>query len=111
MVTSIPAHENDINSVCYLGPDSPVILSGSDDSNIHLYDPRALGINKSPVSIFLGHYGGLTCVSSKEDGIYFCSNSKDQTLKIWDTRHPSPSTAFNKYILDYDYRFEKLSDS
>ena len=81
MITTIPAHSNDINSICYLTPESSLILSASDDTTIHLYDPRVLGINKLPVSTFLGHFAGLTSISSKDDGYYFCSNSKDSDFE------------------------------
>eukprot|EP00854_Cymbomonas_tetramitiformis_P022941 gene22941-27740_t len=33
-----------------------------------------------------GHTEGLTHVSSKGDGRYCISNSKDQTIKLWDVR-------------------------
>lgn len=33
-----------------------------------------------------GHASGLTCVSSKGDGIYFITNGKDQCMKLWDVR-------------------------
>lgn len=42
-------------------------------------DGRAAGV-------FLGHTEGLTYVDSKGDGRYILSNSKDQTMKLWDLR-------------------------
>jgi len=40
----------------------------------------------SPWVFFNGHVAGVTCVSSKEDNRYFISNSKDQSIKLWDIR-------------------------
>jgi WD40 repeat protein len=39
-----------------------------------------------PVGVFIGHLGGITFLDSKEDGRYFLSNSKDQSIKLWDVR-------------------------
>lgn len=38
------------------------------------------------VGVFTGHAEGLTYVDSKGDGRYVLSNSKDQTMKLWDIR-------------------------
>lgn len=42
---------------------------------------------------FVGHTDGLTHLSAKGDGRYLLSNSKDQTLKIWDVRRASDAAA------------------
>lgn len=39
-----------------------------------------------PVSYFIGHVDGVTHIDSKMDGRYLISNSKDQSIKLWDMR-------------------------
>jgi len=61
--------------------------------------------------VFCGHVEGLTYIDSKGDGRYVLSNSKDQTMKLWDIRKMMSSDKFDK-IRDnsysapqFDYRF------
>lgn len=49
-----------------------------------MWDRRALRVGKS-VGVLVGHLEGLTHVSSKRDGRYLITNSKDQSIKV-----PSP---------------------
>jgi WD repeat-containing protein 23 len=49
------AHSNDVNSVCFANREhSNIILSGSDDCYIKVWDRRALA-NQEPAGIFVGH--------------------------------------------------------
>lgn len=49
--------------------------------------------SNTPVGIFIGHTDGLTHLNSKGDGRYLLSNSKDQTIKIWDARKMADRSA------------------
>jgi WD repeat-containing protein 23 len=85
-VLRIEGHDDDVNAVCYGDPSSPHILySGSDDGSLKVWDRRSLGDGR-PAGVFLGHTGGLTYIDSKNDGRYVLSNSKDQSVKLWDLR-------------------------
>ena len=60
--------------------------------------------------VFLGHREGLTYVDSKGDGRYVLSNSKDQTMKLWDLRKMMSTDRFDEidttqYTTQFDYRF------
>jgi WD repeat-containing protein 23 len=60
---------------------------------------------------FMGHTEGLTYVDSKGDGRYVLSNSKDQTMKLWDLRKMMTSADVEnldplEYTTAFDYRFE-----
>jgi WD repeat-containing protein 23 len=60
---------------------------------------------------FMGHTEGLTYVDSKGDGRYVLSNSKDQTMKLWDLRKMMTSADVenldpHEYTTGFDYRFE-----
>lgn len=39
-----------------------------------------------PIGYFFGHVDGVTHIESKRDGRYIISNSKDQSIKLWDIR-------------------------
>ena len=104
------AHSNDVNSVVFTNREhSNIILSGSDDCFIKVWDRRALSSNR-PAGIFVGHQEGVTHVCSKGDGIYFASNGKDSLLKLWDIRKLVQPDAFRDVRpLDraegFDYRW------
>jgi WD repeat-containing protein 23 len=55
--------------------------------SLAVWDRRSFGSARNkPEGMFIGHTEGVTYLSSKGDGVYFLSNSKDQTLKLWDVR-------------------------
>merc|ERR1719461_1067414 len=78
------AHEDDINQATFL--DANIIISGSDDALLKVWDARQ---KEKCVGGFVGHYQGITCVSTPNDygtSNYVLSNSKDQSMKLWDLR-------------------------
>ena len=106
-------HEDDVNAVAVdggCGGSSQMIYSGSDDTLIKVWDHRILGgaptstssvdpfgdgdgMRDEPpksqckaVGVLAGHTEGITHIDARGDGRYICSNSKDQTLRIWDLR-------------------------
>lgn len=106
--TSIIAHKEDVNSVCYLDRrNSSIFISGSDDGLCKLWDSRILR-NNQPVGIFYGHVSGITYVNSKEDNRYFISNCKDQSIKLWDIRK-SCTEKKNISMHHYDYRYDMVN--
>jgi len=83
----VAAHEDDVNTVCFLDDGGQIFASGSDDNLCKVWDRRMLGeSNPKPVGVLIGHTAGITHVSSKGDGRYLLSNSKDQSIKLWDLR-------------------------
>lgn len=67
--------------------------------------------------MFAGHRGGITYIDSRGDSRYLITNSKDQSIKLWDMR------MFSKYDKDefdffqpfltplsakWDYRFQSM---
>lgn len=82
--SKIEAHDDDVNTVTYVDDSPNIVISGSDDSLLKMWDKRVTA--DEPVLSFVGHLSGVTHVCSKGDGMYFLSNSKDQTIKIWDLR-------------------------
>ena len=89
-----------------------ILISGSDDSLIKIWDLRERGTAKG---LLHGHGHGITSLASKGDGVHVLSNSKDQTIKLWDLRvmgdaSPSNVDAFS-HDEDFDYRFDTPSTS
>ena len=88
----IYAHADDVNSVCFADEGSHIFYSASDDGTAKVWDTRTPGAQRGaslrgdPVGVLVGHAEGLTHIDSRGDGRYACTNSKDQTLKLWDTR-------------------------
>ncbi|CEG38776.1 WD40 repeat-containing protein [Plasmopara halstedii] len=119
METSVPlchvvGHHDDVNAVAFVdGPlHTNLFVSGSDDSVIKLWDRRVLSeSNPKPQGVFPGHTDGITHISSRDDGYYFISNSKDQTTKLWDIRKCFSFQKHNElpqfrrpYAWDYRYQ-------
>ncbi|CAL5425444.1 unnamed protein product [Camellia sinensis] len=49
----------------------------------------ALKQRESQQGVLVGHVEGITFLDNRGDGRYFISNSKDQTIKLWDIRKMS----------------------
>lgn len=87
-VEKINAHEDDANAVVYADNSGQVIFSGGDDGMVKVWDRRC--DIRSPVGCLAGHKDGVTFIDPRGDGYHLISNSKDQSIKLWDIRHPSP---------------------
>nr|XP_043637322.1 LEC14B protein [Erigeron canadensis] len=103
----IQAHTSDVNSVCFADETSHLIYSGSDDNLCKVWDRRCFRSKGKPAGILVGHLEGITHLDSRNDGRYFISNGKDQTIKLWDIRKMSPNAihtpGFRNY--EWDYRW------
>ena len=106
------AHTDDINAVTFLDLDrSPhLVASGSDDTLIKVFDRRIMGQSSKAQGVLPGHGNGITSLSSKGDGRYLISNSKDNTCKVWDVRRMFSSESFAALPqvdspFEYDYRW------
>lgn len=95
--------------------DSNVIVSGSDDTTIKVWDRRSMA-NESCSGYLIGHTEGITCLSPKGDGRHIVSNAKDQvphtnkTMKLWDIRllksgDYDPSDVRLDFVPAWDYRW------
>lgn len=110
----IDAHEDDINAVAFADDSSHILFSGGDDGLCKVWDRRTLrDENPIPVGTLAGHADGITYIDSKGDARYLISNSKDQTMKLWDIRMFSSEagikasrTAVSKQR--WDYRWQQV---
>lgn len=119
-VAMLPAHRDDVNTVCFADQTSlpHLIVSGSDDFLVKVWDRRLMGggdadadttgegrgaseaararatSRRALAGVFPGHISGLTSVSPRGDGVYVLSNAKDQTAKLWDLRTMVPAAEF-----------------
>lgn len=104
----------DVNSVGFVDESSHLFYSGSDDACIKVWDRRCLNENSPEASgMLLGHIDGITYIDSKNDGRYLISNSKDQSIKLWDMRKFSPKEAESNVRASlqsrtWDYRWDKV---
>ncbi|GAB1522540.1 hypothetical protein RhiTH_005660 [Rhizoctonia solani] len=107
-VVSVPAHKQDVNSCCWADTASGnVLISGSDDTMIKVWDRRSLSSNR-PSGVLPGHTEGITSVSAKGDGRYIISNGKDHALRLWDLRmmRENEDVTYGRYgQIGYDYRY------
>ncbi|XP_075165644.1 DDB1- and CUL4-associated factor 11 [Haematobia irritans] len=107
----------DINAVSYISDLDPnLIVSGCNNGILKLWDLRCCGGNDyrsaKCQSTFLGHFDGITYIDPRKDGNYVLSNSRDQSIKIWDLRHPTPNSKVRKHpnrpLIEWDYRFSQV---
>eukprot|EP00058_Branchiostoma_floridae_P019127 XP_002604616.1 hypothetical protein BRAFLDRAFT_92850 [Branchiostoma floridae] len=101
------AHEDDINSVKFADESSHILYSAGDDGVCKVWDRRILDEeDPQPVGIFAGHSDGITYIDSKGDGRYLITNSKDQTIKLWDVRKFSSSEGleWDGHVSQWDYQ-------
>ncbi|ETN70807.1 hypothetical protein RB195_007324 [Necator americanus] len=112
IVTIPEAHGDDINAVCYGDTESHLLYSGGDDGLVKVYDRRAFGeMDYQPVGAFAGHRDGITYIDARGDDRHLISNSKDQTIKLWDLRRFSSEDTVRKTIncvrqQSWDYRWQ-----
>ncbi|GAV63373.1 WD40 domain-containing protein [Cephalotus follicularis] len=102
----IPAHESDVNAVCFADETGHLIYSGSDDALCKVWDRRCFITKGQAAGVLMGHLEGITFIDSRGDGRYFISNGKDQTLKLWDIRKMSSNVTCPRLRnYDWDYRW------
>lgn len=65
--------------------------------SFQVWDRRCFRSKGKPAGILMGHLEGITFLDSRNDGRYFISNGKDQTIKLWDIRKMS-SNAKTPYV-------------
>lgn len=87
MVSKVEAHTDDINAVAFADRHyrSHLIVTGSDDSLIKVWDRRILGKGRAglrPAGVLPGHSEGITHISPRGDGRYMLSNGKDQVMLL-----------------------------
>ncbi|KAJ8277532.1 hypothetical protein GJAV_G00076240 [Gymnothorax javanicus] len=110
----VDAHEDDVNAVAFADSSSQLLFSGSDDALCKVWDRRTLREDRpQPVGQLAGHRDGITFIHSKGDARYLISNSKDQTIKLWDVRKFSPKEGLAASRLavtqqSWDYRWQQV---
>ncbi|XP_058057969.1 DDB1- and CUL4-associated factor 11 isoform X1 [Anopheles bellator] len=106
----ISTERPDVNAVGFVDESSNIFFSGSDHGIIKLWDRRCMNeSNPEAVGKLVGHSDGITFIDSRNDGRYIISNSKDQSIKLWDLRHMSPATTRrNIHYRNWDYRWDDV---
>nr|KYP59305.1 WD-40 repeat-containing protein MSI4 [Cajanus cajan] len=81
------AHDADLHCVDWNPHDNNLILTGSADNSVRLFDRRNLTSNGvgSPIHKFEGHKAAVLCVQwSPDKSSVFGSSAEDGLLNIWD---------------------------
>ncbi|KAL1432564.1 hypothetical protein MTO96_013312 [Rhipicephalus appendiculatus] len=110
----IRAHDGDVNAVAFADKTSQILFSAGDDGLCKVWDRRTLSErDPKPVGILAGHSNGITFVDSKNDARYLITNSKDQTIKLWDMRAFSSkegiqATKMAVACQNWDYRWQRV---
>ncbi|KAI9218909.1 WD repeat-containing protein wat1 [Blastocladiella britannica] len=85
--------ESQINKLC-VSPDKRFVVAAG-NPHVRFYDIQ--NGSGSPVMSFDGHQGNVTGIQFAADGRWFVTCGEDRTVKLWDTRSPTPTR-------DYDHR-------
>lgn len=110
----IAAHGDDVNAVAFVDEATHVVASGGDDGLCKIWDRRSLRESHPvPVGCLAGHLDGITYIDPRGDGRYLITNSKDQTIKLWDLRKFSSNKAIEetqKAVSEqsWDYRWQNV---
>lgn len=137
----VRGHNHDINSVAFADSSSQILYSAGDDgfckvrirelvicpsrvisinvtkkNSLQVWDRRSLREdNPQPCGVLAGHMGGITYVDPRGDGRHLITNSKDQTIKLWDARVFSSKEAQEEASLlvtvannSWDYRWQNV---
>jgi WD40 repeat protein len=82
VVGPLQGHTDDINSVAF-SPDGRLIVSGSDDHTIRIWDT---GTGQTVVGPLYAHSGlfGVRSVAFSSDGKRVVSGGSDALVRIWD---------------------------
>ncbi|XP_011264548.1 DDB1- and CUL4-associated factor 11 isoform X2 [Camponotus floridanus] len=109
-------HSKDVNTVAIADNISQIFYSGSDDGLCKVWDRRLISeTNSRPVGVLVGHNNGITHIDSRGDGRYLISNSKDQSIKLWDIRKCSSHRAeeiARQFVnrQHWDYRWQRMPE-
>jgi len=79
-------HRSSVRSIT-VSPDGAVIVSGSDDHSVSLWDARTSAEVLPPL---LGHTGSVHSVAISSDGRIVASGSSDNTIRLWDLQTGKP---------------------
>ncbi|EYU43868.1 hypothetical protein ABFS82_07G022200 [Erythranthe guttata] len=103
----IPAHQSDVNAVCFADESGHIIYSGSDDSLCKVWDRRCFVAKGQAAGVLVGHLEGVTFIDTRGDGRYLISNGKDQAIKLWDIRKMSSNVNYTpkRRYGEWDYRW------
>jgi len=76
----LTGHSRSVSSIA-VSPDSMVIVSGSTDRSVRIWDAQTGAAMLPPL---LGHTGGVHSVAISSDGRLIASGSLDNTVRLWD---------------------------
>ena len=75
-------HTNTANTLAFK-PESSILVSGSDDDTIRIWDLTWNAWRSRPVRTLRGHRNNVKAVAWNPDGTMIASGSKDRTVRLW----------------------------
>ncbi|KAI3724798.1 hypothetical protein L1987_64565 [Smallanthus sonchifolius] len=101
----LEGHTMPVRSLAYSPLDPRVLVSGSDDECIHMYDAEG----KTLFSSMSGHSSWVLSVDVSPDGAAIASGSSDRTVKLWDPKmRAAVQTMTNHTDQVWGVRFEAV---
>jgi len=113
----VSTHDDDVNAVCFVDETTHVLASGGDDGLVKVWDRRALREDDpKAVGVLAGHIDGLTYIDPRGDGRHLITNSKDQSIKLWDIRMFADRSTISQSkravsSQRWDYRWQRVPKS
>jgi len=105
----VPDVEDSPLTCVMLHPDGLILVTGTEDSLIRVWDLKSL----KNVATFRGHKGGIADLKFSENGFYLASSAQDNALKLWDLRGPKNinTMQMDSHVLslDFDYSGKYLA--
>ncbi|KAG2383616.1 hypothetical protein C9374_004287 [Naegleria lovaniensis] len=80
LLGELRGHGNSVYCVAFHPDMNGLILTGSTDDSIRLWD---LNLNFETIAIFEGHVAGISSLSFHESGNYFVSGGMDNTCRVY----------------------------
>jgi len=89
LLKTLESHTDTVKSVC-VTPDGSLIISGSDDKTIKIWNLKTGDV----LNTLESHTGYVLSVCVNPDGSFIISGSGDKTIKIWDIYDTSEDINF-----------------
>jgi WD40 repeat protein len=81
-----------IKGVNFYGPNSEYVISGSDDSNIYIYEKESSEL----LRVLQGHEKEVNCITGHPSSPIIASSGVDKVVKIWNNKGEYPTEEVRK---------------
>eukprot|EP00245_Coleochaete_scutata_P007090 TRINITY_DN2212_c0_g2_i3.p1 TRINITY_DN2212_c0_g2~~TRINITY_DN2212_c0_g2_i3.p1 ORF type:complete len:814 (-),score=235.64 TRINITY_DN2212_c0_g2_i3:767-3106(-) len=97
----LQAHDDDVHCVDWSARDSNLILTGSADNTVKLFDRRKMDAENGALHIFKQHSGSVLCVQwHPESASIFASSAEDGLVNCWDYSQVGKAVPKGRFGMD-----------